>query len=278
MTSPATGTPSLSLIISTYNRPDALAAVVESCFRQTDQDFEIIIADDGSGAATGACVEQLQARCPVPLRHVWQEDTGFRLARVRNLGIAAARGAYLVFLDGDCVLQRDFIAQHRRLAEPGHMVTGSRILLDEAFTRRVLEEGIDLQALPIGALLRLRLGGHINKLAQVLVRLPDVRRRVRRFTWRRIKGCNLAAWRSDLERINGFDASFTGWGHEDADFVVRLHNAGVWRKDGAFATEVFHLWHREAQRDQASSNRALVLERARARTVRARTGLEELTS
>jgi predicted glycosyltransferase involved in capsule biosynthesis len=95
----------------------------------------------------------------------------------------------------------------------------------------------------------------------------------RRFTWRRIKSCNLGVWRSDLGLVNGFDESFTGWGHEDSDLVVRLFNAGVMRKDGAFATEVFHLWHREAQRSAESSNKAVVLERAANGTIRATKGL-----
>jgi glycosyltransferase involved in cell wall biosynthesis len=267
--------PSISLVIPTYNRPDALAAVVEACFTQTDTDFEIIIADDGSGEATRACVEQLQALSPLPFQHVWQPDDGFRLARVRNLGILASRGDYILILDGDCVPQRDFVAQHRKLAEQGYMVTGSRVLLDEPFTKRVLAEHIDLQSLGPMALLRLRAKGHINKALQLMVKLPDVGRRKDKFTWRRIKGCNLAAWRKDLDLVNGFDESFRGWGHEDADFVVRMFNAGVMRKDGAFSTEVMHLWHRESSRDEADSNKKVVRQRALDATVLATRGLRQ---
>lgn len=265
--------PSLSLVISTYNRPDALAAVVEACFSQSDQNFDIIIADDGSTASTAQCVAALKARSPVPMQHVWQADDGFRLAMARNRGTLAARGDYLVFLDGDCIPQRDFIAQHRKLAQRGYMVTGSRVLLSEAFTARVLAEHIDLPGASGAAKFGYRLHGHMNKVLQLLFRLPDIGRAKHRFSWRRIKGCNLGMWRSDLEKINGFDEGFKGWGHEDSDLVVRMFNAGVNRKDGAFATEVFHLWHREAQRDQASSNRHLVLERAANKTYLASEGL-----
>jgi glycosyltransferase involved in cell wall biosynthesis len=263
----------ITVIVTTYNRPDALAAVVQGCFTQTDRDFEIIVADDGSGEPTRALVAQLAAKSPVPFTHVWQPDIGFRLSMSRNRGIAAARGDYILILDGDCVPQRDYIARHRALAQAGHMVTGSRILLDEAFTRQVLERGIDLQALAPRELLRLRLAGSLNKAAPLLIKLPDVGRVRRDFSYRRIKGCNMAIWRADLEQVNGFDESFTGWGHEDADIVLRLFNAGVIRKDGAYATEVFHLWHREAQRDQASSNKKVVLEREIARTTQAALGL-----
>lgn len=263
----------ISLIVATYNRPDALEAVLQACFAQSDRHFEIIVADDGSGEPTRACIARLQAVSPVPLRHAWQPDQGFRLAMARNQGILAARGDYILLLDGDCIPQRDYIARHRALAQPGFMVTGSRILLDQAFTARVLAEKRDLHALGPLDKLALRGSGHVNKVLQLLVKLPDIGRARKRFSWRRIKGCNMAAWRSDIEAINGFDESFEGWGHEDADFVVRLFNAGILRKDGAFATEVFHLWHREQARDEASSNRELVRRRAAERTVRAVRGL-----
>ncbi len=201
----------ISLIVTTYNRPDALEAVALGCFGQTDQDFEIIIADDGSGEATRECVADLQSRSPVPLRHVWQPDTGFRLAMARNRAIAQAAGQYVVILDGDCVPQANFIAQHRKLAQPGFMVTGSRILLGEQFTRRVLAEKLPLQSLTLLEKLRLRACGDVNKLLQLLVTLPDVGREKRRFSFRRIKGCNdmavlVAAVRAEVARRVAADA------------------------------------------------------------------------
>jgi glycosyltransferase involved in cell wall biosynthesis len=270
-----TNNPSLSVIISTYNWPEALQAAVEGFFSQTDMDFEIVIADDGSGEATRACVERLRARSPVPFRHVWQPDVGYRLAMSRNRGIRASGGDYVVVVDGDCIPQRNFIAQHRKLARRGFMVTGSRILLDPAVSSRVLAGELDLQSMGLFDKLRLRMSGGVNKLPQMLWTLPDLGREMSRFSFRRIKGCNMAIWRDDLERINGFDESFQGWGHEDADLVLRLFHAGVMRKDGAFATEVFHLWHREAVRDQESSNKRVVLARAADKTTQALRGLHD---
>ena len=265
--------PTISVVITTYNRPDALETVVRACFGQDDKNFEIIIADDGSTANTKACIDGLRQVSPVPLLHVWQPDNGFRAAMARNRGTLAASGDYIVFLDGDCIPQRDFIAQHRKLARKGFLVSGSRVLLNPDLTARILAEHIDLQQAGAGAMLGYRFKGQINKVLQLLVRWPDLGRESKRFTWRRIKSCNLGVWRKDLDTVNGFDESFTGWGHEDSDLVVRLFNAGVMRKDGAFATEVFHLWHREAQRDQESSNRRVVLERAENGTIRATQGL-----
>ncbi|RJG27287.1 glycosyltransferase family 2 protein [Massilia cavernae] len=267
--------PTISVVITTWNRPDALRAVVEACFGQDDLNFEIIIADDGSTANTKDCIDQLRARSPVPLLHVWQEDLGFRAAMARNRATLAASGEYIVFLDGDCIPQSDFISQHRKLAEHGYLVSGSRVLLSPALTARVLAERIDLPRAGVGEKLAYRFKGHINKVAQLLVQWPDIGRHRRKFSWRRIKSCNLGVWRKDLDRVNGFDESFTGWGHEDSDLVVRLFNAGVMRKDGAFATEVFHLWHKEAVRDQESSNRKVVVQRAKDGTVRAIQGLAE---
>jgi glycosyltransferase involved in cell wall biosynthesis len=266
----------ISVVITTYNRPDALEAVVRACFMQNDKNFEIIIADDGSTANTRACVEQLAAASPVPLRHVWQPDEGFRAAMARNRGTLAASGDYIVFLDGDCIPQRDFIARHRALSQPGCLVSGSRILMSERLTRRVLEDNIDLGTIGPAVRLGWRLKGDLNKTLQPLgLRWPDLGRLSAKFKWRRIKSCNLGVWRSDLERVNGFDESFVGWGYEDSDLVLRLFHAGVRRKDGAFATEVFHLWHREARRDQEASNRRVVLERAESRLTQAVRGLRE---
>ena len=268
-------TQTISVVVTTYNRPDALEAVVEACFLQDDKNFEIIIADDGSTANTRDCIERLAKRAPVPVKHVWQPDDGFRAAMARNRGILAATGDYIIFLDGDCVPQRDFIARHRALAQPGHLVSGSRILLGQALTERALREHIDVAGLTLGQRLRARLSGDMNKVIQTMLRWPDVGRVRRKFSWRRIKSCNLAVWKSDLVTVNGFDESFTGWGHEDSDLVVRLFHAGVLRKDGALATEVLHLWHREAQRDQESSNRKIVLDRVENGTTQATIGLRE---
>ena len=267
----------ISVIITTYNRPDALSAVVEACFAQDDPGFEIIIADDGSGHNTQQTVAALQARSPVPLRHVWQEDLGFRAARARNLGTLEAKGDYIIFLDGDCVPQRNFISRHRKLAQRGYLVQGSRILLDEQATARVLGQHLDLQQLGAAEKLAWRGRGALNKVLPLLLTWPDLGRTSRRFTWRRIKSCNLGVWRSDLDTVNGFDESFLGWGHEDSDLVVRLFNAGVMRKEGAFATEVYHLWHKENERSLEDRNRHIVLQRAADKTVRAAQGLQSQT-
>ncbi len=131
----------ISVVVATYNRPDALAAVLRSLGKQDDTNFEIVVADDGSGPETADVVKRAQATIAVPIYHVWQEDTGFRLAAARNRATAQANGDYLIYLDGDCLVRQHFVRAHRALAERGWCVTGGRVLLGEAFTRAALEAG-----------------------------------------------------------------------------------------------------------------------------------------
>src|SRR5262249_11973859 len=128
----------ISVVVTTYNAEPALDAVLRGLSRQTDRCFEIIIADDGSGPTTRDVVSAWSSRTDLPIRHVWQPDSGFRLAEVRNRAIQASRGDYCIFLDGDCIPRHDFVAAHRHLAEPGWLVAGNRILLSRDFTERVL--------------------------------------------------------------------------------------------------------------------------------------------
>src|ERR1043165_3202299 len=133
----------ISVVVATYNRPDALGASLRSLARQTDRNFEIVVADDGSAPQTG---DMIRARLPqlgVPLKHVWQEDRGFRLAEIRNRAIAASSGGYLVFLDGDCIVPSGFVAAHRALAEPGFFVGGNRALLSRSLTEAILANNLE---------------------------------------------------------------------------------------------------------------------------------------
>ncbi len=275
----------ISVIVSTYNRADALDAVLRALSRQSDRRFEIVVADDGSGAATQQVVSDWVARATVPVKHVWHEDRGFRLAEIRNLGIRASAGRYIIFLDGDCIPRRDFVAAHRRLAEPGWFVTGNRILMSQGLTARVLEKGSDSSSDPGNELhlepelwglakhLSLRRRGDLNRLAPLLsLPLGGLRKRRAR-KWKGASGSNMAFWREDLDAVDGFDAAFKGWGREDSDIFIRLIRAGVRRKDGRFATGVLHLWHREADRSGLGVNERQLADVMQGDTVKARRGL-----
>jgi glycosyltransferase involved in cell wall biosynthesis len=246
----------ISVIVTTYNREDALDAVLRSLSRQADAGFEIIVADDGSRPATAQVVETWTARLRARLRHVWQEDRGFRAAEARNRAIAASAGSYCIFLDGDCIARPDFVAAHRRLAEPGYFVTGNRVLLSPALSERILAAGLEPESWPLGQLLAQRWSGNLNRVAP-LIGLPlGPLRKLGGRRWQGARSCNVACFRNDIERVDGFDAAFTGWGLEDSDLFVRLIRAGVRRKDGRFATGVLHLWHPESERSRLPDNQA----------------------
>jgi glycosyltransferase involved in cell wall biosynthesis len=267
----------ISFIVLTYNRANALLAVLRALAAQCTADHEVVIADDGSNAAQ---IELLLSNCPqfaCPVQHVWHPDTGFTASAARNLGAHNSRGDYLVFLDGDCVPGRSFVAEHRRIAEQGYFVNGSRVLLSDRLTTRVLMQSIDLTHQCAVFWLKARLTGDSNKMLHVLGWPWRLFRVEQGFRWNGIRSCNFALWRHDFEAVNGFDETFEGWGHEDADLVLRLNHLGLMRKNGFLATEVFHLWHPESRRDQEALNRQKVTQRMQTRLVLAEKGLNQIS-
>lgn len=251
----------ISVVITTYNRSDALSVVLEALAAQNDKIFEVVVADDGSTVAHQHAIRAAAAQYKLPLTHVWHPDIGFTAARVRNLGVNAAAGDYIVFLDGDCVPETDFVSRHRALSESSCFVNGSRVLLSQPLTQEAIEGQTRIFGKSWLFWMRKRWSGAASK-SLTLLRLPDFERRKHKaFKWKGIRSCNMGVWRKDFEAVNGFDESFVGWGHEDADFVLRLHNAGITRKNGFASTEVYHLWHRQASRAGESKNVATVRER-----------------
>ena len=266
----------ISVIVTTYNREDALAVVLRSLARQTDRDFEVLVADDGSGPATATTVETWKAKVGHRVEHVWHEDKGFRAGEIRNRAVLAARGEYIVFLDGDCIVRPDFVAQHRKLAEQRAFVTGNRILLSPDLTARVLRDGLEPEIWSFGKFISERLRGGVNRLS-ALLKLPlGPLRQIRAREWKGARSCNLAIWRRDLDTVDGFDADYAGWGKEDSDLIVRLLNAGIVRKDGNFATGVIHLWHKEADRSALPENERKLAQLLKGRDVRAKRGMSLL--
>jgi glycosyltransferase involved in cell wall biosynthesis len=266
----------ISVIVATYNREDALDAVLRGLAAQSDRDFEIIIADDGSRESTAEMVKHWVPRFARRLVHVWHEDRGFRLAEIRNRAILASAGEVCVFLDGDCIPRPGFVAAHRRLAEPGWFVAGNRVLLSRELTTRVLQEHLEPERWTAAAWLAARRRGAVNRLLPLLsVPLGPLRRLGPR-AWRSARGTNLAIRRSDLDRVDGFDAAFSGWGREDSDIIIRLMRIGVRRKDGRFATAVLHLWHPEHDRSRLAENERMLDEVIRGDRFRALSGLSAL--
>lgn len=240
----------VSIIVSTYNSPRYLAKTLRSLQNQSDERYEVVVADDGSAQETAELIQACAAETPARIVHAWHEDRGFRAAAARNNAVRMAQGNYLVFLDGDCIARPDFVSAHRAYAETGYFVRGSRIMLREQLTKRIFA-GQDLPA-SFPAWLLCRWKGEVKRVGSLLP-LPFTAYRKSQ-DWDGVKTCNLGMWRSDFEAVNGFDERYVGWGHEDADLAVRLLRYGVRRKEGRASIPVIHLWHEENDRGQLSAN------------------------
>jgi glycosyltransferase involved in cell wall biosynthesis len=264
-----------TVIVTTYNRPDALAVVLEGYCGQSDHDFWLVVADDGSKGETAEVVRQYARRTPFPLTHVWHEDQGFRAAAIRNRAIASTDADYVVFTDGDCVPSRHFVRVHKQLAEPGYFLGSNRVLLSAGLTSRVLRRRLPIHAWSGIDWIQSWLRREVNRVLPLL-NLPDAQ--FRKWTpdrWKGIKTCNLSVWRTDLIRVNGLDESYEGWGLEDSDLVIRLLHAGVKHKNARLAATVFHLWHPEQDRIRLPDNQKRLDELLRSSTVRAAIGLDQ---
>jgi glycosyltransferase involved in cell wall biosynthesis len=249
----------VALVISTFERPDALAAVLDSVARQRAAPDEIVVADDGSGAPTRELIAGFVRRSSVPVRAVSQPHEGFRLTRLRNLAIAAATADYLIFIDGDMLLHEGFVADHRRQARAGSFTQGVRVRADAALTARLIAEPrtrLRFWSAGLGVLRRVyllrsrRLAGATRHLANHVVA---------------IKGCNQAFWRDDLVRVNGFNEAIEGWGPEDKELCARLVHAGVERQTLLFGGVAVHLHHAPASRDALPANLQVLADTLRER-------------
>lgn len=246
--------PRISLMVATYNWPGALELTLQSALRQSLLPVEILVADDGSTDETRELVQRIAAQSPVPIRHIWHPDEGFRLAAIRNRAIAAAVGDYIVQIDGDIVLHRHFLRDHAAFARPGSFVSGSRLMLTPQRTSQLLAEH-DASRLSLWSPgVRHRLNG---------LRLGWLMPLLSGYKADRTRGCNMAFWREDIVRANGYNESFRGWGAEDFELALRLCNNGVQHRRVKFGAIVFHLYHPERSRDAVEANVAL-LERTRA--------------
>lgn len=267
--------PSISVVVTTYNWPQALAAVLRALAAQHYPTFEVIVADDGSDHRTQKVIEQWQQRFPCSLKHVWQEDKGFRAAKVRNLAIMEAQYDFIVFLDGDCLVPPNFIHDYAALAEKNYFVSGNRVLLQQEFSESILLNNQAVEHRTLLFWLYAWLMGKCNRFAPLLkFPLGSFRYRLHH-RWEGVKTCNLGVWKKDLYQVNGLDEAYTGWGYEDSDLIVRLFRAGIQRKDGRFALPVFHIWHPMQSREEAKENFARLADIQNSNRIKSVEGLDQ---
>jgi glycosyltransferase involved in cell wall biosynthesis len=255
-----------TLVISTYNWPEALDLSLRSVAKQVAMPDEVIVTDDGSRPDTAELVRQWQARLPTPLLHVWQEDLGFRLARARNNAIAVATGDYLIFVDGDMVLHRRFVSDHQRMARSDSFIQGMRVAADAKLSLRMLAEKTTAPGFFAAGLTdrKFLLRSHLLSLLEYR---PTT-------SLRRMAGCNQAYWRDHLIQVNGFNEEMVGWGLEDDELAVRMLNRGYLRRLLKFAANAVHLDHPRRKPEGVNPSQRILAETLAQRATWCRQGLD----
>jgi len=241
-----------TLLITTYNRPDALEAVLTSVEHQVIKPNQVIVADDGSREETRQIIQKFQNKWKIPLVHTWHEDNGFRLAESRNKGLSYVQHEYLIMIDGDMILHPFFIKDHIYHAKKGYFLQGGRALLTKELTDKILLNPSQYNKFTY---LQSGLESRFEK------RLTTFRCILLSNIWKKesqkldgIRGCNMSFFYQDILKVNGFDNDFVGWGREDSEFVVRLFNIGIKRFNIKYASIAYHLYHKEEPRDSLPEN------------------------
>ncbi len=224
-----------SLLISTYNWPQALELVLLSAENQTEMPDEILIADDGSTKETKELIEDFKKKLPVEIKHFWHEDKGFRKSIILNKAIAAAQGAYIIQIDGDCIMHKDFIKDHKAMARPNTYLYGSRVNIQENFLSTLFEtHKINFSYFQKGIKKRNR-----NLRIPVLSSFYGPQKTISK----KMRGCNVSFWKEDVIAVNGYNEEFEGWGREDSELIIRMMNNGVLGKRLRYRGIVYHIWH-----------------------------------
>lgn len=268
----------LSVIITTYNSLKWLEKVLWGYSAQSHRDFEIIIGDDGSTDETRELIDQMRETTGMTIKHIWQQDKGFRKCRILNKSILAVESDYVVFTDGDCIPRSDFLTVHAREARPGNYLSGGYHKLPMSTSESITKDDI-LSGRCFG-LKWLKAHGLKSSLkntkltattfsAQILNRLTP--------TACNFKGSNGSVWLKDIIAINGFDERMP-WGGLDREFGVRLINSGVKPKHVRYNAIVLHLDHKRGYKDPEimRNNKQLRLQNQRNRVVRTEFGIAQL--
>ncbi|MEQ7798441.1 glycosyltransferase family 2 protein [Pedobacter sp. ASV1-7] len=243
----------VTLLISTYNWPEALELILLSVKSQTSMPDEIVIADDGSDQRTKSIIEKYQSIFKIPLKHVWHEDKGFRKTIILNMAIAKATSDYIVQIDGDIIIHKRFIEDHLKFAKENSFVRASRAYIDERTTKGIMKrKQFNLHAFSKG----------ITNVFSVL-RIPlmwpvfETSYKNKGNEVYEIHGCNMAYWRKDIIKVNGYNELFNGWGPEDKELIARMMNAGIQKRFIKLGALAFHLYHKENSRKMLEKNTEL---------------------
>lgn len=222
--------PSLSLVVAVYNKPRELRLLLLACARQTWQDFELIIADDGSDASIAEAVADLRGELPFSVVHLWHEDAGWRKNSILNAAIRAARGDWMVFIDGDCLPHRCFLEDHARHRAQGVMLCGRRAEMSRRWSEQLSEAAVrdgSFERIGLRELWESFRGKGARAEEALRFESPTIRN-ILHSSVRGMLGSNFSVARKDLLAINGFDEEYDGPGlGEDSDVQFRLELLGL---------------------------------------------------
>lgn len=261
---------SVSVIIPTYNWPEALYLCLQSILIQSILPDEIIIADDGSKQDTRDLINNIRKKTTVPIIHVWQEDDGFRLAQIRNKAIAKSSKDYIIQIDGDVILHKDFIKDHIRFARKGSFVSGSRVIIEKELAERLLSS----QTFNISIYTK---GTHSKLNGIHLPWLSSLQEKYRQDDILYVRGCNMAFWRNDLLQVNGYNEEMTGWGREDNELASRLINLGIEKRIIKFAGIMFHIHHPMRSRTSVNKNDEILQQTITSKAIWCTKGITQYT-
>lgn len=261
--------PRCSLLVATYNWPEALDSCLVSAMNQTIAPDEILIADDGSTEETTQLIQEWQRKSHIPIVHVWHPDNGFRLSEIRNKAIVQAKCAYIIQIDGDILLDTHFIEDHLSSAMKKTFLCGSRATLSPRVSTFLLKSNRKkptLAQIPIGFLLNSIRIPLLSKWMAPRFRINKIEK---------LRGCNMSFWKKDLLAVNGYNEDMTGWGPEDKEIAVRLINVGVEKRSLKFLAVAYHLYHQESSKNNAETNRKLLKEAFATKNKWAQNGIQK---
>jgi glycosyltransferase involved in cell wall biosynthesis len=273
----------ISVIVPTYNRPQALRLCLLSLARQSTLPSEVLIADDGSGPDTRAAILEMQEslRDRFPIKHVWQEDKGFRKPKILNETVRQSLGDYLIFIDGDCMAHRDFVKAHRENSHPDRILSGKRVEIGKKLTERLLKEATILNALT----LRLIWDAVMRESRKVEEAIPITNNTLRRLLHRDritidgVWGCNFSLYNALFVAINGCDEDFMDGSIEDNDIGIRVLNQGKQLRTVRSLAIIFHLWHNSTwafENEKYRHNLAILQRRMTQKETFCRNGIKKL--
>jgi len=217
--------PALSLVIAVYQRHDFLERVFTSLADQTFRDYEVIVADDGSGPQMREVIDQHRRALGREIHHVWHEDDGFRKTIIANRAVLDARANYLVFIDGDCILHHRFLERHARRRAQGRVLVGRRVMFDRELTERVTLDDIQSRRIERVSYWWKHAGKNDRRNGFYVPAMDWMRNRRR--ADHQILGSNFSVHRDDFLRINGYDERIVGRGLEDNNLSTRFLNSGM---------------------------------------------------